>query len=325
MKDVHVTLFVTKGFIATELALAHDILRIANRLHGETIFVPKICTTGEGGVVEGMGGVMYRAEPLRKDENHLPNHLVVLGGFGIRAEFNHLRPYLRWVERMGSHILLLSEAASEWVRLYPDNEYLTAHWEVHQLEAEADTLGVRDLPLYSRDRRISTAAGMMSTADVFLNQIVAPVSQPLAQAVAQVLLINTIRGTEAVQPRSEYDVAILKHLGLEPAITAMECNMSEPLGMTEIASEAGFSIRQLERKFKTAFGQTPAAFYRSLRLRRARALIEQTAMSIVEIAESCGFGSSSSFAKMFVREFGVSPSRLRAARKMSPEVAHLSR
>ncbi len=310
-QEVRVTILVAEGFVPTELALVQDILRIANRLDQNVQFVSQVCSMQGEDLVEGLGELLVRTSPFTIEENFLPDHLIVLGGMGARRGFARLRSRLRWFERMGRDIILLSDAASEWQRLHPDTDCLTTHWELQQLDRDAELAPKHELPLFSLTSRITTAAGMLSTADVVLTRVVAPRSRRLSQAVGQVLLIERIRDGDASQPRSENDIASLRLVQLEDAIAAMEQNVEVPLSMTEIAAIAGFSLRQLERKFKSAVGQSPAAFYRSLRLRRARNLIEQTSLSLFEISVACGLGSQSNFAKNYTREFGISPARRR--------------
>lgn len=319
-QEVRVTILVAEGFVPTELALVQDILRIATRLGQNLSFVLQVCSLSGEDLVEGLGGLLVRTTPFKIDETTLPDHLVVLGGKGARHGFVQLRARLRWFERMGRNIILLSDAASEWQRLHPDTERLTTHWELQQLDRDAEFAPEHELPLFSLTSRITTAAGMLSTADVVLTRIVAPLSRRLSQAVGQVLLMEHIREGDVSQPRSENDVASLRLVQLEDAVAAMEQNVEVPLSMKEIAAVAGFSVRQLERKFKFAVGQSPAAFYRSLRLRRARNLIEQTSLSLFEISVACGLGNQTNFARNYTREFGISPARRRT--ELSAVVKH---
>ncbi len=312
MTRVQVTVLVEEGFVATELALVQDVLRIATRLGQGICFDLRLCSTAGTDLIEAMGGMMVRAAPLPLHDATPSDHLVVMGGTRIGARFHKLLPWLRWCERMGQEILLMSDAASEWQRLNPETEQITTHWEDHQVWSTAICELGGGLPLFTRTGRITTAAGMVSAADVILSQIVAPRSAWLAQAVGNVLLMDRIRDGAAQQPRSENDVNALRLVKLETAIAAMEEHLEDPLPMAALAAIAGVSIRQFERKFKLFLGQSPAAFYRLLRLRRAKTLIEQTALPVSEISVACGLGSPSNFSKLYASAFGVSPSRRRA-------------
>lgn len=81
-------------------------------------------------LVEGLGGLLVRTQRFSVDETSLPDHLIVLGGKGACSGFSQLRARLRWLERMGRDILLLSDAASEWKRLHPNEALITTHWEI---------------------------------------------------------------------------------------------------------------------------------------------------------------------------------------------------
>ncbi|WP_424988658.1 GlxA family transcriptional regulator [Microbulbifer sp. S227A] len=309
MQRVSVTILVEPGFIPTELALVQDPLRIANRLGLGVEFDLRICTTSGSDLVESLGGLLVRATPLPLDETTLPDHLVVLGGKGIRTSFANLRARLRWCERRGQNIILMSDAATEWQRINPQTEQLTTHWEHQQLRDTVTCESHGKLPLFTETGRIATSAGMLSAADVTLSLIVARYNTRLAQAVGNILLVDRIRQGAAEQPRSENDVNALRVARLESAIAEMEANLEDPLPISQLAAHAGVSVRQFERRFKLFIGQTPAAFYRALRLRRARVLLEQTALPVFEVALACGFGCTSNFSKLFTREFGISPTK----------------
>ena len=90
----------------------------------------------------------------------------------------------------------------------------------------------------------------------------------------------------------------------------------------EVARESGFnsgkmaalcsiSERQLQRLFHRSLGLTPAQYYVTLRLRRARELLQQTAMPITSIAVACGFRSPAHFSKSYRAVFGHPPSQER--------------
>lgn len=71
------------------------------------------------------------------------------------------------------------------------------------------------------------------------------------------------------------------------------------------------SRRQLERLFRTELGSSPAQYYTKMRIERARLLLKQSPMPIVEVAIASGFTSASHFSKVYKRAFGCSPLRTR--------------
>jgi transcriptional regulator GlxA family with amidase domain len=71
------------------------------------------------------------------------------------------------------------------------------------------------------------------------------------------------------------------------------------------------SPSQLSRRFKGALGTNPAEYRTQCRVQEARRLLLETAMSVEEIAEACGFENGFYFSRVFTRETGQPPSRFR--------------
>ena len=314
MTTINITVLVEPDFVPTELSLVQDVFRIANRLNQTFTFSPQYCTTSHDKIVEGLGGLLVKAIPVSSLSTEVPDHFIVLGGPELQNNNNFEKPraWIRHFERKGCRILLLSDAALEWKRYNPEAPDVTTHWEDQQWMRDTLQTDCTPLPLYSQSNRLTSAAGMMATADVILNTIVAPLSVVLAQSVSHVLLMPAIRTHDVDQPRSENDIALLQQAGLGRVIKLMEENLETPLSISVLAKMSGGSQRQLERRFKSVVNCSPNSFYRSLRLKRGKALLEHTAMSITEIAISLGFSSNSSFSRLYSREYGMTPSRVRA-------------
>ena len=85
----------------------------------------------------------------------------------------------------------------------------------------------------------------------------------------------------------------------------------EMLSVEALASEVALSRSQLHRKLKALTDHSPSTFMRSIRLKRAKAMLEQKAAGIAEIAYLVGFSSPTYFSKCFKDEFGFSPNELK--------------
>jgi transcriptional regulator GlxA family with amidase domain len=97
----------------------------------------------------------------------------------------------------------------------------------------------------------------------------------------------------------------------------MENNLAEPLSLVEIADDADLSRRQIERLFRQEMGRSPARYYLEIRLDRARHLLVQSSMPVVEVAVACGFVSASHFSKCYREVYNRSPQQERAERKLT--------
>ena len=93
----------------------------------------------------------------------------------------------------------------------------------------------------------------------------------------------------------------------------MENNIEEPRSPSLLAKEVGMSTRQLERLFRRYLNRSPKRYYMELRLQKARNLLMQTDMSVINVALACGFTSPSHFSKCYRAQYNTTPYRERGA------------
>ncbi|MFQ5651430.1 MAG: two-component regulator propeller domain-containing protein [bacterium] len=123
-------------------------------------------------------------------------------------------------------------------------------------------------------------------------------------------LIATL-GKKALLSPSELAVTPVDQAFLEKVREVIEREMGdETFGVETLCAEIALSERQFRRKLKALTGQTPNQVIRTMRLQRARQMLEQNAATIAEIAFLVGFGSPAYFTKMFREEFGRLPSEV---------------
>ena len=95
------------------------------------------------------------------------------------------------------------------------------------------------------------------------------------------------------------------------AVEIMRRDYSKPLLIEEIATACGQSVRQLQRRFQTAFALTPQEFLLKTRVLSAARLLENSTASVSEIARSCGFIDQSAFTQHFRKRTGMTPTAYR--------------
>lgn len=102
---------------------------------------------------------------------------------------------------------------------------------------------------------------------------------------------------------------------LRRALDLIEARLAEDIGLDDIAEAAGLSPHHFSRAFRAATGMPPYRYLTHQRIARARRLIEETGLSLAQIAFECGFGSQGQFTATFTRLVGISPGRWRAERR----------
>ena len=100
-----------------------------------------------------------------------------------------------------------------------------------------------------------------------------------------------------------------KHLGR--AIQAMHSSLDGIWSVKSLAREARMSRSAFALKFRAVLGQTPLQYLTRWRMHKAGAMIRLNKMSFSEVASVIGYGSESSFSRVFKREMGLAPREYR--------------
>jgi AraC-like DNA-binding protein len=100
-----------------------------------------------------------------------------------------------------------------------------------------------------------------------------------------------------------------KHLGR--AIQAMHSSLDGIWSVKSLAREARMSRSAFALRFKAVLGQTPLEYLTRWRMHKAGAMIRLNKMSFSEVASAIGYGSESSFSRVFKREMGEAPREYR--------------
>ena len=103
--------------------------------------------------------------------------------------------------------------------------------------------------------------------------------------------------------------ALPRHVLLR-IIDRMRC-FSCDLSLQVLANESGYSRVHFVRMFRAATGHSPHNYLLNLRLERARELLKNRSLSLIDIALDCGFSSHSHMSRLFHKSVGVTPSTYR--------------
>ncbi len=166
-----------------------------------------------------------------------------------------------------------------------------------------------------------TCSGGGGAADLATFLIEKHLGRAVAQKARHVLLLDRARHGNDAQPHPPVSEGVTEDIAdrrVRRALLLMEQNLADPLPIAEIADRLKLSTRQLERLFRSVIGVRPVIFYRTLRLRYARWLLDHTDRSVTDIALDAGFSDCAHFSRQFKTMVGQSPSDVRAgARKQA--------
>ncbi|MGB0958734.1 MAG: GlxA family transcriptional regulator [Halocynthiibacter sp.] len=312
-KPRHFVFALLDNFSILSFACAIDALRIANRMSGKTLYAWRLVSeNGTDAVCSSE--IAFPVEGGFDDLNR-DDCVVICGGLHIRrGTTTKLINWLRKESRKGIEIAGLCTASYTMaVAGLLDGKSATIHWENQDSFSEEFMDVELTKSVFTRDDKRMTAAGGTSAIDLFLKLIAEDHGEELASAVADQLIYSSIRTDQDQQRLSIPSRIGVRHPKLTTVIQTMEENIEEPISPSLLAKDVGMSTRQLERLFRRYLNRSPKRYYMELRLQKARNLLMQTNMSVINVALACGFTSPSHFSKCYRSRYDTTPYRERGA------------
>jgi transcriptional regulator GlxA family with amidase domain len=314
--------FLVRDFTMVAFATALEPLRIANRMLGYEAYQWRLASV-DGKPVAASNGVLCSVNTSLDDERRKmsgqdrPSMVVVCSG--INVETAGTKTIYAWLREeynrgvaigglcTGAYILAAAGLLS--------NKRCAIHWENLPGFSEAFPKANVFADLFEVDQNIYTCAGGTAALDLMLKLIGDDFDDSLVNRVCEQVLTDRVRS-----PTDRQRLPLRARLGVQNSkvltiIELMEANLSEPLSLIEIADHVGLSRRQIERLFRQEMGRSPARYYLEIRLDRARHLLIQSSLPVVEVAVACGFVSASHFSKCYRELYARSPQQERVDRK----------
>ncbi|KGM88778.1 transcriptional regulator, AraC family with amidase-like domain protein [Roseovarius mucosus DSM 17069] len=300
-------------FTLLSFASAIECLRIANRMAEEELY-SWVLTGDSDEVITCSAGVRFNLDfPL--SELNREDVVLVCGGMDVqKTATKRMLNWLRREARKGLRMGGLCTASYVLARAgLLDGKRATIHWENHDsfLEEFEDVTLTKSVFVIDGNR-MSTAGGT-SSIDLMLNIIADDHGEKLANAVADQQIYSSIRTDQDTQRLSVPTRIGVRHPKLSQVIQMMETNIEEPISPATLARDVGMSTRQLERLFRRYLSRSPKRYYMELRLQKARNLLMQTDMTVINVALACGFASPSHFSKCYRAHYNTTPYRERGA------------
>lgn len=285
--------------------------RLANRMSGRELYRWKLVSTDALPVAASNEVVLKVDGDLTVAENC--DSVVICGGIDVHTiNARALTGWLRKADRRGADLGAICTGSYVMAKAgLLDGHRCTIHWE--NLAGFCEDFPDIEVTseLFEIDRNRFTCSGGTAAIDMMLNVIARQHGHELAASVADQFMHERIRDQHDRQRISLPARLGVRHPKLLAVIGTMEQNLEEPLSRSELARGADLSTRQLERLFRKYLNRSPARYYLELRLNKARLLLLQTNMSVIDVALACGFVSASHFSKCYRDFFGRTPRKER--------------
>lgn len=192
--------------------------------------------------------------------------------------------------------------------LLPRRRVTTSWWLAAELQRLEPSCLVDAGRMVCADGPVTTAGAAFAHTDLMLHVLRARFGTALADAVARALLID---GREAQAPFVVPNMLSNGNELIARLVKRLEAALPHPPSIQALASEFAVSQRTLSRHVREATGQSTKALVQSVRLHRARRLIESSRMSIEGVAEQLGYKDATALRRLMHKSTGANPSRFR--------------
>jgi transcriptional regulator GlxA family with amidase domain len=287
--------------------------RVAGDVGRSVSYSVKLVSVG-GVAVSGESGLGLCTLPLPDRSEHIDT-LMLPGGDGVYAAcrdevllswIRAAAPGCRRVATVCSGAFLGAQAG------LLDARRVTTHWaRADRLASEFPMLSVDPDPIYVRDGKYWSSAGVTAGIDVALALVEDDLGVDVAQTVARWLVMFLHRPGGQTQFASPVWVPRAERSAVRAVQSRVESAPGDDHRVPVLAAAAGMSVRHFTRVFTSEVGATPSRFVERTRVEAARRELETTNETLDVIARRCGLGSAETLRRVFQRRLGTAPDAYR--------------
>jgi transcriptional regulator GlxA family with amidase domain len=187
-----------------------------------------------------------------------------------------------------------------------DGRRVTTHWALaDEFRASFPRAHLVEHAMYVDDGQILSSGGMLASADLCLYVLGQDHGQSYANDVSRVLISPPYRtGGQAPYAKAAPRPASGE---LSPVLEWLAEHITEPLTLEQAAARAHMSPRTLVRRFRAETGDSLTGWIARRRVERARVLLEDSDLSVTQVAHAAGFGSTEALRRHFLTHTGTTP------------------
>lgn len=310
----------TPNFAMMSFSAASEPLRAANLLGANNLFEIRLLSSA-GQEVQSSAGYGLPCQDLAVAGRDCHTIFVCAGGNPSDWETSEeIHATLRRLSRQGVRLGAISSGSFVLAAAgLLDNRDFTIHWEHAPALKEAFPHLSPRQARYVLDGDRITCGGGIAPLDMMHALIAERLGVAFARRVSDWFLHTTIAEPAAPQRGSLRDRFGTRHPALITVLEKMEATIEQPLDRLTMARFAGVSQRHLDRLFASELSIGFLEKYREIRLNHAKRLLEQSPLSITEIAFATGFSSAPHFSRGFKVQFGITPKAARKGKGSSAE------
>jgi transcriptional regulator GlxA family with amidase domain len=301
-------------------ATTNEILTAAGRAPYRVTVVSR-----RGGAISTSSGLPLVSRPIagagaRSGRAPLVDTLIIPGGGGVQDALRDART-IAWVRRQSAKVRRIASVCTGAFLLAEAGilagKRATTHWKsCHSLQQRYPDVLVDPDPIYVRDGEVWTSAGITAGIDLSLALVQEDLGRKVAMQVARhlVVFLNRPGGQSQFSASLEAQTAAADGNApnrFAPLHAWIADNLAGDLRVERLAEQAGMTPRTFARVYAARMGLTPARMVEKIRIEGVRRSLEETELSIKQIAAVCGFGQEERLRRAFARQVGTTPAEYR--------------
>jgi transcriptional regulator GlxA family with amidase domain len=312
-------IFVYDGMLALDAVGPADVFGVANTLSRQedptAALNYDVCLVGSRkGPIRTSTGFRITADLSVREANSAVDTLVIPGVYELRdadamLAIPDVNAWLRRSARQSRRVASVCTGAVILAKLgLLSGRRATTHWAFcEHLRGNFPAVHVEPDSLWIRDGKIYTSAGITAGMDLALALVEEDLGRRFALELARMLVMFLKRPGGQSQFSSELTSQLTSPDRLEDLVEWIRDHLDRPLAIEDLAQRSKMSARNFQRVFTRQCGMPPAKFIERLRVERARVIIEDTGLSMAEIARKSGFDSEQRMRRAFKRVLGINP------------------
>ncbi|MFF5253094.1 GlxA family transcriptional regulator [Streptomyces leeuwenhoekii] len=314
MSQRRIVFVIFDGFQPLDLVGPHEVFQYAAGLGGD--YTCEVVAPRAGGVRSNSGLLVHAGHSVADLDPGGVDTLVVAGGQGV----DHAREdtaLVGWIAGAAAGARRVASVCSGVFLLAAagllKGRRVTTHWSREaQLTREHPEIRTDCAPIFIRDGRIWTSAGVTAGMDLALALVEDDLGRDIAHAAARELVLFLRRpGSQA-----QFSVAMTaRQPATDPvraAVAAVHADPGARHSIADLAAHAGLSPRHLQRRFTSELGVPPATYVEQVRVEAAQRSLAEGDEPVEAIARRHGFATAETLRRTFHRRLGVAPSDYRA-------------
>lgn len=292
------------------LSKANDCISSTNKQ--DKAYIPHLISMDNTALVQTSSGMPVMCEGGVSSIFYSIDTIIIAGRGIYRKNIPlHILDWLKTIAQESSETRIASVCAGAFILAETgllNGRKATTHWMLcDQLALQFPEIKVENDPIFIKDGNFYTSAGISTGIDLTLGFVEEDLGRDIAMEIASILVLYLKRPGSQSQFSAILKTQVTDNLPINQIIQYIQEHLSENLSVEELADRLSMSSRNFSRVFTKETGISPAKYVEKVRVETARRRLEESNLSLDQVAQECGLVNANGLRRLFVRHLHTSP------------------